>query len=78
MNKLQERLKKIGCFISYDNDVIETMLDSIKKEKEYGARPVIRTIRDNIENKITDFLIDNGYDSYAFNATVENNEIKIQ
>ena len=78
MNKLQERLKKIGCFISYDNDVIEAMLDSIKKEKEYGARPVIRTIRDNIENKITDFLIDNGYDSYAFNATVENNEIKIQ
>ena len=37
------------------------MFDEVVKEKEYGARPIHRAIRDKIENKITDLLIDNDY-----------------
>ena len=78
LNKLNDRLNNIGSEISYNSDTVDFILNQIKNEREYGARPVIRTIRDNIENVITDLIIDNEYDNHIFNITVENNTIKIK
>ena len=50
----------------------------ITDEKEYGARPIIRTIRDNIENKITDLIIDNFNPNVIFSITVDGDEIKVE
>lgn len=61
MGYLKQRIVKIGYDITYTDDVIEDIFNEVVKEKEYGARPIHRAIRDKIENKITDLLIDNDY-----------------
>lgn len=78
MKKLEDRVKNVGYSISYDDNVIDFLLNRIKGEKEYGARPIIRTIRDNIENKITDLIIDNFNPNVIFSITVDGDEIKVE
>ena len=58
---LRQRIIKIGYDITFNDETVEWLFNSIENEKEYGARPIHRTIRDNIENKITDMLIDKDY-----------------
>lgn len=74
---LSDRVKNIGYLMYYDDKVVDYLLEIVKKEKEYGARPVIRTIRDNIENKITDLIIDYEQENGIFYIVVENDELKI-
>ena len=70
IGKLQKRLNKIGYDLKYDNYVIDYILNIIKEEKEYGARPIMRAIQDEIEDKITDLLLEKDYDNgYVFNVT---------
>jgi len=61
MGKLNNNIKSIGYDMSYDDDVVEYILNIVKDEKEFGARPIMRAIQDNIENKITDSLLENDY-----------------
>lgn len=78
MKKLEDRVKNVGYSISYTDEIIDFLLGKIKDEKEYGARPIIRTIRDNIENKITDLIIDNFNPNVIFSMTVDGDEIKVE
>lgn len=78
MKKLEDRVKNVGYSISYTDEIIDFLLGKIKDEKEYGARPIIRTIRDNIENKITDLIIDNVNPNVIFSMTVDGDEIKVE
>lgn len=78
MKKLEHRVKNVGYPISYTDEIIDFLLGKIKDEKEYGARPIIRTIRDNIENKITDLIIDNFNPNVIFSITVDGDEIKVE
>lgn len=67
MDKLENNVKSIGHEMEYDNDVIEFILAIVKDEKEFGARPIMRAIQDNIEDKITDAILDNDYeDGHVF------------
>lgn len=67
IEKLRERLTGLGYRMTYDDAVLEKILMIIKEEKEFGARPVIRAIQDNIEDKITDLLLENDYpNGYLF------------
>lgn len=78
MKKFEERVKNIGYTVSYNDKVIDFLLSKIKDEKEYGARPIIRTIRDNIENKVTDLIIDNYDPKVIFDITVDDDKIKVE
>lgn len=70
IGKLQKRLNKIGYDLKYDEYVINYILNIIKDEKEYGARPIMRAIQDEIEDKITDLLLEKDYENgYVFNVT---------
>lgn len=70
IGKLQKRLNKIGYDLKYDKYVIDYILNIIKDEKEYGARPIMRAIQDEIEDKITDLLLEKDYENgYVFNVT---------
>lgn len=72
MGYLKQRINKIGYHINYTDDVIENLFSEVVKEKEYGARPIHRAIRDKIENKITDLLIDNDFSlGKTFEITVK-------
>ena len=53
-------------------------MEAIKK-KEFGARPIIRLIQDNIEDKITELMLEHEYaPNYTFSASCENDEIIIR
>ena len=44
-----------------------------------GARPIIRLIQDNIEDKITELMLENDYEpNYTFSASCINDEIVIK
>ena len=68
LNNLNSRLEKIGYSLKYDDSVVNHILSSAMKEKEYGARPINRIIRKDIEDRITDIILMNDYEHHEFNA----------
>lgn len=75
INKLKERLENIGYNLTVTDEVVDFLLEYVKKDKEYGARPIIRAIQDIIENQITDLLIENSYDNeHIFSAEININD----
>ena len=58
---LQKRVEAIHYELKYTDDVVDVLFNAISDEKEYGARPIHRAIRDKIENKLTDMLIEEDY-----------------
>lgn len=62
INKIQKRINDIGYEI--DNTITETLLpqkiiNNVLKHKKYGARPIIRELQHLLEDKITDYIINN-------------------
>jgi ATP-dependent Clp protease ATP-binding subunit ClpA len=65
--------------LKYSDDVINYILNYIKKDIEYGARPILRAIQELIENKITDLLLENDYKEwYEFNASINNTDLLLK
>lgn len=61
IKKVVDRLHNIG----YDADdslyvgkLFNTIKENVSKESEYGARPILREIRHQMEDRITDLIID--------------------
>lgn len=78
LDKLNKRLIDIKYTLQYSDDVINYILNYIKKDIEYGARPILRAIQELIENKITDLLLENDYKEwYEFNINIED-DIKVK
>lgn len=78
LNKLNKRLIDIKYTLKYSDDVINYILNYIKKDIEYGARPILRAIQELIENKITDLLLEKDYKEwYEFNINIED-DIKVK
>lgn len=78
LNKTVEKLTEIGYQFKYDDSTVEYIFDKVEKDKEYGARPIMRVIQDDIENKITDIILETDETGILFNATCENNELVIR
>ena len=62
IGKLQKRLEDMGYYMEYDEDVVNYILKEIQEEKDFGARPIIRSIQNNIEDALTDKLLENDYE----------------
>ena len=62
MGKLEKNLSSIGHEMEYGEDVVEYLLAIVKTEKEFGARPIMRAIQEEVENKITDAILMNDYE----------------
>lgn len=77
LNNLKKRIEGIGHSLAYGDDTVDYILNIISDEKEYGARPILRAIQDEIENKITDLLLTDDYDNHIFNVMVIDNSIEI-
>jgi ATP-dependent Clp protease ATP-binding subunit ClpC len=81
IEKLHKRVNNLGYKISYDEKVLDFILEKIKDDSEFGARPIMRTIQDVIENKITDTLLENAYPSdYTFSISYnsELNDVMVE
>ena len=70
VRKVKTKLNEIG----YDMDdelcngrLVDSIFNKIKEESEYGARPILREIQFQLEDKLTDYIIDNEIESgYVF------------
>lgn len=70
LNKLKTRVEGIGHDVEYDESAVEHILEMVKTESEFGARPIIRAIENEYEDKITDLLLTNDYqDKHTFNIS---------
>ena len=78
VNQFNKRLNEIGYSIECDDDAIKVIHANAIKEKKYGARPIKKYIQDNLEDKVTELLLENEYDNgYVFHASSKNDEIVI-
>ena len=75
--KLSGNVKKLGYSLTFTDDVIDAVFNEIGEEKEYGARPIVRIIRREIENKITDLILENDYKDKEFKVYSEDGKIKV-
>ena len=79
INKFNNRLNNIEYNISYTDEVVDYLHAEAIKNKEFGARPIIRLIQNNIEDKITELMLENDYKpNYTFSASCESGEIIIR
>lgn len=79
LNNFNKRLNELSYNLEYDENVLNYLHSLAIKQKEYGARPILRLIQDNIEDNITDLMLKNEYnENYTFKATYEDNEICIK
>lgn len=79
INKFNNRLNNIEYNIEYTDDVVNYIHAEAIKKKELGARPIIRLIQTNIEDKITELMLTNDYKPrYVFHASCEGDEIVIK
>lgn len=79
INKFNNRLNNIEYNIEYTDDVVNYIHAEAIKKKNLGARPIIRLIQTNIEDKITELMLTNDYEpKYVFHASCENDEIVIK
>lgn len=78
IGELQKKMTELSFGIEYDEGTVDYILDIVKDQREFGARPIKRAIQDDIENKITDLLLEKDYDpGYQFNVTVEDGKVKV-
>lgn len=67
LNKFKTRINEIGHDIEYDDSAVKHILELVKTESEFGARPIIRAIENEYEDRITDLLLANDYqDKHTF------------
>lgn len=72
LNNLKERIKDLGYGFDYYSLVTGYILDRIKDESEYGARPIKRVIKREIENLIADDILANDRQKgYVFHIDVD-------
>lgn len=77
ISKLQERMLEIGYTLTYDEGTVDYILDIVKEQKEYGARPIVRAIQDEIEDRITDLVLENDYTEHKFEVTAQASSLNV-
>lgn len=70
LDKMANNIKTIGYLVGeepYDEELVSFLFDMVKNDKEYGARPIIRVIKNEVENKLIQKIIDEDLDKgYTF------------
>lgn len=76
-NKFNKRLNEIGYSIECDDKAINVIHMNAIKDKKYGARPIRKYIQDNLEDKVTELILEKDYKKgYVFHASSnDDNEI---
>lgn len=79
LNKFVKRLHGISYDLRYNDETVDYIFNLAKKSKEYGARPIIRLIQENIEDKITDLMFQKDFETnYTFKTFVKDEQIYVE
>jgi ATP-dependent Clp protease ATP-binding subunit ClpA len=78
LEKLIKNTSNEGYCLKTDEKLVEYLFKKIESDKDgnYGARPILRIIQTEVENKIIDEIIDNP-NKKDYTIVVEKNEIKV-
>ena len=71
LDKLTNRVKENGVNLTYNSDVVDYVFKKAISEKEYGARPVMRIIQDNISDKIVDMVLESDNNQNSFDISID-------
>lgn len=79
LKKLSARVKENNINLKYDDKVVEYVYKQAIKQKEYGARPIMRIIQDSVSDKVVDLVLSSNKHECDYGITVDdNNEIAIE
>ena len=68
IKKFAKRVKQAGYNITYTPKVVDFIYQKAVKQKEYGARPIIRFVQNELEDKLTDVILLGEYENgHTFN-----------
>lgn len=62
LSKICERVENIGYSMDKSmlgDDIVNYLYGKIEKDNEYGARPVLRILQHEVEDRLTDYIINN-------------------
>ena len=74
LDRVCDRVKENSVYISYDDKVIEYIFKRAQKDKEYGARPIMRIIQDDISDKVVDNVLSSNRKKNKYSVTVSDND----
>jgi len=76
LDKLCRRVKENGITLKYDDKVVDFVYKQAISQKEYGARPIMRIIQDDVSDKVVDLVLSSEKTTGSYKVTVdENNNI---
>lgn len=78
IEKLKKRLADIGYGFEYDDTATDFIFNLAVKDKEYGARPIARAVRNEIENKITDKILQPDFHGKKFSVSAPEKAIIVE
>ena len=76
LDEIKEQLTEKNIIFKYDDKALEVIAEK-SFGKPYGARDIRRVIRQEIENKVADIIIENTGTIAGIGVTAEDNEIKV-
>jgi ATP-dependent Clp protease ATP-binding subunit ClpC len=78
IEKLKKRLSELKYGFNYDDSVVDFIYGIAVKDKEFGARPIARAVRNEIEYRITDEILKAEHGRKEFTAHVADSAIFIE
>ena len=73
LDRVCKRVKENGVSIEYTDDVINYIYERAIVDKEYGARPIMRIIQDNISDKVVDLVLSTNKKKNKYKVSVDEN-----
>ncbi len=77
LDEMKEPLAEKNIIFKYDNKALE-LIAKMAFGKSYGARDIRRVIRQEIENKVADIIIEKSGTIAGIGVSAENGEIKVE
>ena len=74
LDKLRNRVKENGVNLTFGSDVIDYVFKKAIQEKEYGARPIMRIIQDNISDRVVDLVLESENKQNSFDISINKDE----
>ena len=74
LDKLRNRVKENGVNLTFGSDVIDYVFKKAIQEKEYGARPIMRIIQDNISDRVVDLLLESENKQNSFYISINKDD----
>ena len=74
LDKLRNRVNENGVNLTFGSDVIDYVFKKAIQEKEYGARPIMRIIQDNISDRVVDLVLESENKQNSFYISINKDD----